>query len=280
MEYTFIWYRAAIWPSLCWCAAFWSTISTLPSWSHHWLNRHRRRRLQTWGSWPIVPSRLASSTPRTRSIFWRYFPNGIKSISHNPHYVSQAVTDSEYLYFIRKKISSTGNTSEVLLLPPEEGIARVRLGNFAYHSESYYSYSIVTRLFSPAEICDFREIDFRKNGDYGIVLKKHSPFRDRVSTIWFWMRETGIFSKHFRYWKIQKPPCLNKSMFMQVGFNYLGSLLVFFTLACTLSSIILVCELVHSRLTWIEHRLTPSIKNWQPNSRANVAKSTATAIEQ
>lgn len=128
----------------------------------------------------------------------------------------------------------------------EEAFYKVKDGRTAYVCEKVNAYTFIPFLFTPEEICDLREMVFYAENNNGIILKKHSPFRERIATIWFWMRETGIDKKYRDFWAIRKPPCMLKSLFIKVGLDYSGSLLLFLLVSYIISLLILLLERIYS----------------------------------
>lgn len=120
----------------------------------------------------------------------------------------------------------------------------MRSENLGYICERVEAYEIIGNFYTADEICGLREIVFWRNENNGIILKKFSPLHDIIASMWFWMRETGIYSRLYRYWSIQKPKCMLQSRFIQVGFNYLGSLLIFLCAMQFISFIIFIGEIL------------------------------------
>lgn len=148
---------------------------------------------------------------------------------------------------VKKKINQTGDVSNALFLPPRDGMRRVQRGYFAYHCEGTLGYTLIAQMFKPHEICETKEIRFRKNRDIGLITRKFSPFRDHKSTFWNWMRETGVFSKHKRHWILSKPTCMSNAIVMSVGFDYVGSFFIFLLFAYAIAMIILAAEIGYYR---------------------------------
>lgn len=158
----------------------------------------------------------------------------------------QTVKDPEYQYFIRKKINKNGDTKKALYFTPIDGLRKIKERNFAYHCQRHDIYGIIPKIFSPEEICDFREVMFRDTPN-AIILKKHSPYREIMTHLWLWMLETGIAFKNINYWKLEKPKCEFKRLFRNVGFDYIGSLFIFLLLICFISIIFLIIEIFVSK---------------------------------
>lgn len=148
---------------------------------------------------------------------------------------------------IKRKINKTGDGSSALYLEPDEGFRRVRDERFAFHSEGSSAFPIIARKFQPHEICDTRQIPFRKNLYIGMVVGKSSPFTEKVKRNWAWMRETGIVFKHKLHWVSTRPACVSNAYVTSVGFDYVGSMFTFLVASYAISFIILIGEVVHAR---------------------------------
>lgn len=59
----------------------------------------------------------------------------------------------------------------------EEGIAKVRRGGFAYHTEATTAYSIIEKTFSPIEICELEELRMIKPFMLSVMTKKRSEYK-------------------------------------------------------------------------------------------------------
>lgn len=60
----------------------------------------------------------------------------------------------------------------------EDGIAKVKEGGFAYHTEVTSAYPLITKTFVQDEICDLNEIDFVPPGAIALLTPKHSQYTE------------------------------------------------------------------------------------------------------
>lgn len=155
----------------------------------------------------------------------------------------QSTTEPEFRYFIDTKFNRNGkgNISSALF-STRDGFNLVRRGGFAFHCEASTAYPIIQTIFAPKEICDVNQVPFRKNRYQGIIVRKGSPFLKLISTRFYWMRETGVLSKHERHWVADKPACLSNAIITSVGFEYTAPLFFFLIISYITVLIIMILE--------------------------------------
>lgn len=90
-------------------------------------------------------------------------------------YILQQLDDNLVQKLNTTKIYETGKAN---FLSPEEGIAKVREGDFAYHTEFTTAYPLIAKTFDQDQICDLNEIDFLPPGSVGLLLQKNSQYRE------------------------------------------------------------------------------------------------------
>lgn len=156
----------------------------------------------------------------------------------------QTTTEPQFRYFIQRKLNNSGKGEiSSFLMDTHDGFSRVQRGGFAFHCEASTAYPIISTTFESNEICDVNEVPFRTNPkNQGIIVRKGSPFLNLISTRFFWMRETGVLSKHERHWVAEKPACLSNVLLTSVGFDYTAPLFFFLIIAYIISLIILILE--------------------------------------
>lgn len=79
-----------------------------------------------------------------------------------------------------KKIYGKGNTSH--FYPPEQGVALIKDGGYAFHIEVARAYPIIETTFPDYAICELREVKLFKNTDLYNTMQKGTPFRDMLET--------------------------------------------------------------------------------------------------
>lgn len=65
----------------------------------------------------------------------------------------------------------------------------------------------------------------------------------------YWIRETGIFAKHFKYWVKNMPLCGLSSLFKSVGLQYMAPILTSLVSAYLFTLFMLICEIVYCHWT-------------------------------
>lgn len=62
-------------------------------------------------------------------------------------------------------------------LPPEPGIARVKKGGFAYHTEPATSYGLIETSFDMGEVCDLEEINLFTPVTLSVMTQKRCQYK-------------------------------------------------------------------------------------------------------
>lgn len=84
------------------------------------------------------------------------------------------VTEIRLLY--DKKVDPSKRKTPAYL-PPEEGIAKVRAGGYAYNTEPATGYAVIDATFDLPEVCDLEEIDLIPPVTCALMAPKHSEYR-------------------------------------------------------------------------------------------------------
>lgn len=137
---------------------------------------------------------------------------------------------------------STNKSIETFFMDSITGFKKVKEKHFAFHSEESVANTVIPQLFEEHEICDLKQIIFRPTFSNGIVLRKNSPFRERFSINWFWIREIGLAQRKIKYWEGRRFQCISKTHFDSVGFNYVLSVFLMLIISVPLSVFILCWE--------------------------------------
>lgn len=111
------------------------------------------------------------------------------------------------------------------------GLRKVKDGNFAFFCEQLTADIIISKLFSQHEMCDTKQILFRRHYPSGVVVKKSSPFRERFTLNWIRMHEIGIKNKIMKYFYWSKITCNFKAHFTSVRLEYVSSIFLFLFIA-------------------------------------------------
>lgn len=166
-----------------------------------------------------------------------------KESFRTPPFPFQTTTEPDYLDFIQKTVLSSGRSLESFFMSANEGFRRARGGSFAFYCERSVALTAIPRIFEPSEVCDTKEILFRRDDPIGIVMKKFAPLRERLLINWIWMNEIGLVRQTLRYWSVSKLSCQTKGRFLRVEFEYIAAMYTFLAAAYVLSLCCLVAEI-------------------------------------
>lgn len=163
----------------------------------------------------------------------------------------QSTNQPDFLKFFQKKMYNTNKSMETFFMDSITGFSKVKQKHFAFHSEESVANTVIPQLFDEHEICDLKRVIFRPTLSNGIVLKKNSPFRERMSINWLWMREIGLAHHKIKHWEGTRLQCISKKHFESVGFNYVLSIFLMLLISFPLSISILLWEIFyHKRSTF------------------------------
>lgn len=127
-----------------------------------------------------------------------------------------------------KKITSKGFYS------PEDGVAAVRKGFFAYHTLLPPAYDFVMETFTDYEICSLQELEgFVGFGGAFFFLKKNSPYKEIFRSGMLKINEYGLQKHSYQRYE-RKPKCYSNA----VSFGSVGILEVYQAMLILLYGII------------------------------------------
>ncbi|XP_058789506.1 ionotropic receptor 75a-like [Phymastichus coffea] len=141
---------------------------------------------------------------------------GANDIVYNRHYF-KIEKDPVKRAIIEKKIEPKG--SKPNWMTPEEGIAQVRQGFFAFLIETGPGYKILQETFEEDEKCGFREMNFIDHFDPLFAIVKRSPLQEiiRVNSLKIW--ESGLKSREVSRFYTKRPSCNGRNKFVSVGIS-------------------------------------------------------------
>lgn len=64
---------------------------------------------------------------------------------------------------------------------PEEGIAMVKKGGFAFHIDTTVAFPIIKATFKEREICDTNLVQMYPLQRMGVVIRKNSPYKEHIA---------------------------------------------------------------------------------------------------
>lgn len=160
----------------------------------------------------------------------------------------QIMNDSDVQYIYKHKVYPPG-AKAFNIYPIEEGIAKVKQGGFAYHTQLDTGYPIISRTFDQDAICDVTEIPMIPQVFAGILVQKKSQFRELFHITLRKLKQAGFIQKIAQIWESKKPECMANARIMAVGIpqTFIAFLCLFIAIAISL--LILLVEILWSRLT-------------------------------
>lgn len=129
---------------------------------------------------------------------------------------------------------------------PFDGLQKVKREPFAYHVEANLAETAISKMFNPQELCHLERIDYMRDGMTGIIVTKHSPYREILARKWLRIVEHGLFKKHVNYWEVIPAKCAPQSYFTSIKFGHIRSIIAFLMIAHMISALVLLCEIIHA----------------------------------
>ncbi|XP_048483447.1 uncharacterized protein LOC105392960 [Plutella xylostella] len=170
---------------------------------------------------------------------------GVQDTSYKKtYYIDNPHPATKVLY--ERKLRAQGERA--FSYTAEEGVARLRSGQFAFQVELSAGFDIISKTFTESEKCGLNYVDPFRLQAVGIPIKKHSGLKELVSNRLRWFRDTGLMDRVRRIWSVQKPRCDSASISGVVTVGLADCLPAFQVLMCgaAASGAILVMEvLVH-----------------------------------
>ncbi|KAH8270252.1 hypothetical protein KR018_006217 [Drosophila ironensis] len=147
----------------------------------------------------------------------------------------------------KKKVESKRDPNSVWI-SPEEGVIRVRdQPGFVYTSEASFMYHFVEKNYLPREISDLNEIMLRPESAVYGMIHLNSTYRQLLTHLHVRMLETGIISKHSRFFSKTKLHIFSNSFVIQVGMEYAAPLFLSLLASYFLALGVLILELSWAR---------------------------------
>ncbi|XP_011502004.1 PREDICTED: glutamate receptor ionotropic, kainate 2-like [Ceratosolen solmsi marchali] len=114
----------------------------------------------------------------------------------------------------------------------EDGIERIRHGQFAFHVELGCAYKIIQETFAEDEKCGFHEIDYFNVFDPHFIVRRRSPYLELLRVGGLLLQESGLRTRELTRLYTKKPVCSSSNRFLSVGLTecYGAFLTLFFGL--------------------------------------------------
>nr|XP_023023021.1 uncharacterized protein LOC111511243 [Leptinotarsa decemlineata] len=126
----------------------------------------------------LVSSLLSSKPTMLTSIKELYESNLRVAIENQPYTITYIIQHIDNIYIEKLNETKIYDSGKPNLLPPEDGIALVKEGKFAYHTEAATAYPLIARSFDQNQICDLTEINFITPGVIGLLVQKRSEYSE------------------------------------------------------------------------------------------------------
>nr|XP_015833602.1 PREDICTED: uncharacterized protein LOC103312379 [Tribolium castaneum] len=112
----------------------------------------------------------------------------------------EIMNDSDVQYIYKNKVFPP-NAKKLNIYEPDEGIAKVKQGGFAYHTQLDTGYPIIARTFDQEQICDITEIPMIPQVGAGIMLQKKSQYKELFHITLRKIKEVGLVHRISQIWE-------------------------------------------------------------------------------
>ncbi|KAG5893020.1 hypothetical protein JTB14_037213 [Gonioctena quinquepunctata] len=194
-------------------------------------------------------SSLLSSKPTVFATIKELYDSHLKIGTENQPYTITYIIQQKNNELIQKlnstKIYDLGKPNFV---SPEDGVALVKEGGYAYHTLTTTAYPLIARSFERNLICDLAEINFLSPGIIGLIVQKKSQYKELFQISLMKMKVSGIYKRENDIWSSKKPECLLSSRILSVGVNELFLVYLILFAGVFISAMIFIIEIIHSRM--------------------------------
>nr|CAH7749455.1 unnamed protein product [Callosobruchus chinensis] len=139
-------------------------------------------------------------------------------------------------------------------MEPKEGVALVKEGGFAYHSEVKTVYPLIAMTFDLDSICDMVEINFVTPGVVGLMAPKKSQYKELFAISLQVMAQRGMRQRALNMWIATKPECMLNLRALPIGVNEL-----FLVYMIWLAGVLIALLLFLGELLWYKYYERPNI---------------------
>ncbi|KAJ8943879.1 hypothetical protein NQ318_019362, partial [Aromia moschata] len=165
-------------------------------------------------------SSLLSTRPPTLKTIKELYESDLKVGMENQPYITTFILLQKNDFYTnllnRTKIYESGKPN---FFTPEEGIAKVKKGGFAYHVLGTTAYPIISRTFEQEEICNLDKLNLIRPSVMGHVLANMSQYSEMFEISSTKIRQSGILQRAQGIWLDKPPPCLSDFVVVSVGKN-------------------------------------------------------------
>ncbi|XP_046427591.1 uncharacterized protein LOC124183304 isoform X3 [Neodiprion fabricii] len=129
----------------------------------------------------------------------------------------------------------------------EEGVRRLRNGQFAFHAELGSAYKLVQETFHEDEKCGIQEIDYMNILDPLLAIQKRSPYLEIIKVGALKLHESGLQTRYITRLYSKKPTCNGHTSFVSVGLIDVYAPFAIIVGGVLLSPIVLLFEFIWYR---------------------------------
>ncbi|CAD0203326.1 unnamed protein product [Chrysodeixis includens] len=156
-------------------------------------------------------------------------------------------TDPIAIMLYQKKMAMSPHNN---FFTPEEGIAMVKKGGFAFHIDTTVAFPIIKATFKEREICDTNLVQMYPLQRMGVVIRKNSPYKEHIAYGIRRIYEVGLPPRIQSEIDVPMPACAHTpdtSVFC-VGIREFSTPILALVVGMTTSVVILVVEIAVSRV--------------------------------
>ncbi|XP_072943002.1 ionotropic receptor 75a-like [Epargyreus clarus] len=155
-----------------------------------------------------VVSTLLREPPRViktlKDLLHSNFEAGAEDVLYNKDYFKHT-TDPIARQLYKKKIVTSTHRS---YLSPDDGMALVKRGGFAYLVDTCAAYNRMRKTFTETEICDTQEVALYPPQSMGAVVRKGLPYKEHFAYGIRKLYECGLMRRLQSVWDAPRPPCV------------------------------------------------------------------------
>ncbi|KAF9410458.1 hypothetical protein HW555_010460 [Spodoptera exigua] len=162
----------------------------------------------------------------------------------------QRTTDPVAIELYHKKVATGTHYN---FFTPEEGIALVKKGGFAFHIDTTFAFPLIKATFTEREICETNLVQMYPLQRMGVVVRKHSPYKEHIAYAIRKMYEVGLPPRIQSEIDEPMPECAHTpdSSIFCVGIREFSTPLLALAIGMVTSIIVLFCEIIFDRVVKI-----------------------------
>ncbi|XP_022814794.1 glutamate receptor ionotropic, delta-1-like [Spodoptera litura] len=197
-----------------------------------------------------IVSSLLLEPPRNIRTLKDILDSDLKAGAHDIVYdrdYFKRTTDPVAIELYHKKVATATHYN---FFTPEEGIALVKKGGFAFHIDTTFAFPLIKATFTEREICETTLVQMYPLQRMGVVVRKHSPYKEHIAYAIRKMYEVGLPPRIQSEIDEPMPECAHTpdSSIFCVGIREFSTPLLALTLGMVTSIVVLFCELLFDRV--------------------------------